>query len=1445
MKLYSKNTGCSFWIFGSTMSGSRQALAENTTEYQSSLYGFVPTTDMLQNSDGVYQINTVDDLRALAYYINKGDETQYATYATASYQLNDYLDLSAYPYWEPIGILDERPFKGVFDGNGKSIYGLTIIDKDFLNIEYSLEQSYMSVGLFGYVKNNDSSVAVIKNLGLKDVLIKTNSTYVGSFIGVAEGDVSAGIGFAKISECYSTGYVEGGEFVGGLIGSMQQCASIENSYFAGTARDLSRFGTGVVNSTYDIVTNFETGSVGGLAGEAMDNGKKIIKNCYNAGVVGSATNITEFTRGALVGDKTSISISNLRSNFFLRNVLPEAEDTEIKSETGQLASGCSLSDLTGTYLSGYPRSFAVEYATGDDYLPQNPSKTWQFSKKANDGLPFLLNTAPIMRVEFQTYCVTIDDNNEIDNYSDISDNADITNSISSGACLSVGNMYFVSILGDNNSAVTLESVVATPSSESTTAYQYKFSQWATAGFEKSFSNSLSSLPIGSTGAQTIGYADMDKIFVACYIEREYGIEFSANDTARVASGGLKVFCNGNVDPLSVEQKVKFSDSITVSVTPASGYKLDTVTTPMVTDASSLVAVENGVICVNIQKYIAKIGESQSNIDDITTLSIQANLIAEEYNLGILVNEADSSEAVVVKSNPENSTVLSSGAKVKYGDVLSLSIDHTKIQDNYKFDGWYYKISSETVTAQSLGWEPLTSDANGQSAFQVGDYADNETVYICAKFVMKTYTLSTSANDDLAGSLTLKMGAESSSGVRDVNEYAFNETVCVSIVANYGYELSKLVINTTGTATEYTATQMASLTGDITWNNSTKFLTIRNLSQDSTIHAVFVPVYFDVLVSLFNSDNSTKTKVTLENGEQNIVGSNLRYAFGSEFRFKISLEDGYNLVSVMNSDTALDSQNDVYICVVNGNLAIKVTIEKIKYNVTARFEYNGTYNYKVDASCISGTGIYSYGENCCVNVALPEMFEITHLTENGNKKPYIMRTYGKSKIKSDVNLIFHLSIKQSLFTFNQIGDDNSDEWYSIIINGDVTQYSKNSLGKKVNYGDIVQFSVSDQYFSKSERGDKYVFAYWKVNDQVITTDKSLNVMANGTEKNVVAVFRPATLELVASSYCTNALQQSDVAGAIMMPNSVSFGDNVKLIATPNAGFRFAEWRDLQGNTLSTDSEYNFVMDKATEVRAVFLELGTVFVNSNAKFGTVAGAGTGDLGTEIVLTAVPNKDFKFVGWVENGNLVSREAKYEFTLTQDRTLNAEFEQLYAINYSTNDDSLGKVIGNSSGTFKENIVLEAVSANNCSFVGWMVDNVIISNSTKLNISINGDIRVEALFKKNFDWNIIIIIVGSMIFAIVMVYGAIAYVKSREAEPISTRALIGGKDDSDIIRKISKRNVLRDEIVPVPTKKQSKANVQPVPVRKIVVEPTDHKGNKLKVSAKAKDKKATLKTEE
>ena len=64
------------------------------------------------------------------------------------------------------------------------------------------------------------------------------------------------------------------------------------------------------------------------------------------------------------------------------------------------------------------------------------------------------------------------------------------------------------------------------------------------------------------------------------------------------------------------------------------------------------------------------------------------------------------------------------------------------------------------------------------------------------------------------------------------------------------------------------------------------------------------------------------------------------------------------------------------------------------------------------------------------------------------------------------------------------------------------------------------------------------------------------------------------------------------------------------------------------------------------------------------GTIAGAGSYSYGETAELTATPEPNYSFVNWTENENEVSSDADYSFTVTENRTLKANFTTTTDIN-------------------------------------------------------------------------------------------------------------------------------------------------------------------------------------
>ena len=167
-------------------------------------------------------------------------------------------------------------FSGVFDGNDHKILNLTIDDGGAGND---------CVGLFGNIENGE-----VRNLGLEGGSVSASRLAVGGLVGYTYEGI--------ISNCYSTGDVNGGGSVGGLMGNAQYI-SVSNCYSTGDVSGTGDNIGGLAGYTFGIVSNcYSTGNVSGdgTVGGLIGSNQAYISNCYSTGEVSG-----KYEVGGLVG----------------------------------------------------------------------------------------------------------------------------------------------------------------------------------------------------------------------------------------------------------------------------------------------------------------------------------------------------------------------------------------------------------------------------------------------------------------------------------------------------------------------------------------------------------------------------------------------------------------------------------------------------------------------------------------------------------------------------------------------------------------------------------------------------------------------------------------------------------------------------------------------------------------------------------------------------------------------------------------------------------------------------------------------------------------------------------------------------------------------------------------------------------------------------------------
>ncbi len=186
---------------------------------------------------------------------------------------------------------------------------------------------------------------------------------------------------------------------------------------------------------------------------------------------------------------------------------------------------------------------------------------------------------------------------------------------------------------------------------------------------------------------------------------------------------------------------------------------------------------------------------------------------------------------------------------------------------------------------------------------------------------------------------------------------------------------------------------------------------------------------------------------------------------------------------------------------------------------------------------------------------------------------------------------------------------------------------------------------------------YIFSNWTENGNVVSSNANYSFQVTSS-RNLFANFL-----FVLPSYTISHTANPNAGGTLTGAGTYISGQNVTLRATPNAGYTFVNWTS-NGNQLSTNATYAFQIVSNMNVVANFQAIPqnyTISVAASpAAGGNLQGGGNYTQGQTANLSAFPTVGYTFSNWTENGNVVSNSANYNFIVTSNRNLVANFQQI-----------------------------------------------------------------------------------------------------------------------------------------------------------------------------------------
>lgn len=269
-------------------------------------------------------------------------------------------------------------------------------------------------------------------------------------------------------------------------------------------------------------------------------------------------------------------------------------------------------------------------------------------------------------------------------------------------------------------------------------------------------------------------------------------------------------------------------------------------------------------------------------------------------------------------------------------------------------------------------------------------------------------------------------------------------------------------------------------------------------------------------------------------------------------------------------------------------------------------------------------------------------------------------------------------------------------------------------------------------------EHFAFAYWTMNGVQVGSLGNPTYTFTVTESaHFVAHF--AYDEFIINAYANPSFAgETSVSGGIDGTNTFIFDQVCTLTAVANYGYTFQNWT-LNGIEVSTSATYSFNVTESGDYMANFVENEhyTIYVEAApADGGEVAGGGEYYVGEVCTITATPNPGFSFNCWTLNGVVVSTDAIYSFTVTEEATYVANFSSnLYYIAVDVTPAIGGEVAGVIPGAFYPYghwCILEAIPNPGYSFSYWTMDGVWYSADEYITFIVTADHDMVAHFTQD-----------------------------------------------------------------------------------------------------------------
>ena len=305
------------------------------------------------------------------------------------------------------------------------------------------------------------------------------------------------------------------------------------------------------------------------------------------------------------------------------------------------------------------------------------------------------------------------------------------------------------------------------------------------------------------------------------------------------------------------------------------------------------------------------------------------------------------------------------------------------------------------------------------------------------------------------------------------------------------------------------------------------------------------------------------------------------------------------------------------------------------------------------------------------------------------------------------------VKIELDTGKGAGSQSIWKWHT---NGTLYDYQMN-ISKL--YGNVQGVFSSEGTVFNSDTAPYYI-----IYDAPVYWDASSGTPSGEMKATLIPKQYPVTFNLNAGTDTVTGMDSfkltyQDEEGKEVITDTYgvvhTWSFDTAITAVPQReGYIFKGWQADVENAYADDKIAAAVHQKVVLTALWSRDCYTVTTVSTTG-GNTAGDGTYDNGETATVTATAHEGYLFKGWYENGELVSTEASYSFTVTSDRTLTAQFAKVYYVTVSASPEEGGTVTGGGQYQPMAEATITAEANPSYYFVGWYndKDELVTANKT------------------------------------------------------------------------------------------------------------------------------------